>query len=100
VDAFSEPTWTFARDPQLRQRITGVKQWCKDRPEFRRLGIRTSHKIIHLFPGRSIHFLLCCRENMYDKITEYWVTVRERGSREDVEEQQEKTSSKSKAIKS
>ena len=35
---------------------------------------------------------------MYDKITEFWVTVRERGSREDVEEQEEKTTSTAKAI--
>ena len=94
---FSGSTGTFASGPQLRQRINGVKQWCKDRPDFRRLGIRTSDTIIHL-PGCSIHFVLCCRENMYDKITEFWVTVRERGSREDVEEQEEKTTSTAKAI--
>lgn len=37
------------------------------------------------------------RTNQYDNVVEYWVTVRERGSREQLHEQEEKKSSTSKA---
>lgn len=45
-------------------------------------------------PGFGCIFL---RSNLYDKQTEYWVKVREYGTREDVKETAEKRTTKSKA---
>ena len=48
-------------------------------------------------------FFICletvARRNMYDKVVEFWVTVRERGSREQLREEETRTTSSSKALR-
>jgi len=39
------------------------------------------------------------RRNLYDKVLEFWVTVRERGSREQLREEETRTTSSSKALR-
>ena len=63
----------------------------------------TDHHIISYlkFSDLCMHvnkfYMLDCRKNMYDGITEYWVTVRERGSYEEEHEMSEMHKSTSKA---
>ena len=60
-------------------------------------------------PNRSMRppFSICletvgsgnARRNLYDKVLEFWVTVRERGSREQLREEETRTTSSSKALR-
>ena len=81
--------------------MLGRRRFARAKMATQGWGTRPCHASSSLFSAwRSacIKVGAYARLNQYDKVTEYWVTVRERGSREQLHETEQRTTSKSKAL--